>query len=538
MCRNRRIDRRLFAIAMITLRVLQEVADAASQDPGAGAVDSQCLEQFTTLLQVLGLSVRVDDCRSSEGEPLIVLFNLAAYSRIRDMRETPESASARRTLAGRVGDLKAFQFTLCVPLGCWGSNHGILWSHLVHAYSFRMLRDLFGGSDFLDVMGGLPVPSAGIDFELRAEDSAHYARVPDYSVPLLTIDHATASCPRSQFEPQQPGKMLVCDSRSGAHRAEYSDANKALYDMSSISEALQPLFMEQSFIRNAFGRYSWDSSVPDARTADISAIALAHYHRTGTAFCNMLQGVLSGLTGWVEVDHFNASGVDVFPVDSDLPSGSISRYVFPSSTWALPPTAGSRVVHFVRDPVDIIISSYKYHRLQREVWTSCARRCVACYAEDARWLFEHCDQCAMDDILLHCTEAWGLEAMYRLLRRLIDLMLANVARWASNPQVLHLSVEHFRSDFDVTTMCLYRFLSLDRVPTNKAITPEKFLRSMRDVPYLEGHATYNLDLGRHGVYKNMLEGDPRYGAQFRRIRILLSIIYESQAQLYGCPVLP
>merc|ERR1740129_1703403 len=108
-------------------------------------------------------------------------------------------------------------------------------------------------------------------------------------------------------------------------------------------------------------------------------------------------------------------------------------------------------------------------------------------------------------------------------------MIANLQRLASNPNALHISMEHLSTSFDDTMQCTLRFLGsqinveslwkldIARQGDNRHVTNGKF-----DNSYL----------------KEWLETYEYWGPQFKQIREIEQKIWARQAELYGCPVPP
>ena len=131
------------------------------------------------------------------------------------------------------------------------------------------------------------------------------------------------------------------------------------------------------------------------------------------------------------------------------------------------------VVSFFRDPVDTIVSAFRFNL---EQWDDLAitnvMDCTQC--ENQAWLhlFADCvrvlidtqgatvpQQCLIRERLLSRTsDTQGIEVEFFNKRGYILRALRNLILWANSPYVLHLSVERFRRDFRKTAGCMSRFL--------------------------------------------------------------------------------
>uniref|UniRef100_A0A7S1QBH9 Sulfotransferase domain-containing protein n=1 Tax=Alexandrium catenella TaxID=2925 RepID=A0A7S1QBH9_ALECA len=231
-----------------------------------------------------------------------------------------------------------------------------------------------------------------------------------------------------------------------------------------------------------------------------------------------------------------------------------SRYAFvivPSRSWPLPKHV--RVVHWVREPLSLILSGYRYAKSQSlEPWQAWRSHCWSCDEDAHRAAFRACGyQCSYNDLLHYLDEANGalLEAI--LDRAMLQNMLSNVQRWANHPNVLHLSVSHLRADYVLSIKCMLRFLGL----AGDHITQR--LESLDHDPHLfcQANGTEFQDLcdwilrnahtrnDRHTTYgrynnsalRRLLAEHPVWAEQFDAARQALSAVFRRQQALYGCP---
>jgi len=245
---------------------------------------------------------------------------------------------------------------------------------------------------------------------------------------------------------------------------------------------------------------------------------------------------------------------DVMSADPRAPSadkmlrGGAVRYLRvsnPGLYWTPPPPSSLRpvvnMVHWVRDPVALILSGYRYHMGEEssEAWEASLRVCHNCDAEAWKLIFAECDyRCGYYTLLNAVEEDVGviLEALEE--RAMLEVMMGNVAKWMNDPGVLQLSAEHLKRDFSGTMSCMIKFLKVS--PADQPLLLQKF--NTMDV-YSAQHARH-VEMNRHvteGKYDNRalrtkLENHPKWGSEFTAARQLMVKIFERQQRDYGCPM--
>jgi len=136
-------------------------------------------------------------------------------------------------------------------------------------------------------------------------------------------------------------------------------------------------------------------------------------------------------------------------------------------------------------------------------------------------------------------------------RTMLQHMLSNMQRWAHHPHVLHLSVNHLRTDYVQSMRCMLRFLGrtetylLERLrklhsdPGSLCKDSATPFQGLCDWIYRNRH-TRNGRHTTHGRYDNaglrgFLAGHPLWAEQFRAAREAMSAVFSRQEALYGCP---
>merc|ERR1712187_233733 len=91
-------------------------------------------------------------------------------------------------------------------------------------------------------------------------------------------------------------------------------------------------------------------------------------------------------------------------------------------------------------------------------------------------------------------------------------MLKNIMLWAHDPAVLHLSMDHLRTNFNRTMACMNRFLGTRGLPL-------AMLPSLSALDASEGNATSegHVTSGKHdnSGLEEMLLQEPIWGAEFK-----------------------
>mmetsp|Transcript_91656 Transcript_91656/g.259611 ORF Transcript_91656/g.259611 Transcript_91656/m.259611 type:complete len:371 (-) Transcript_91656:42-1154(-) len=200
-----------------------------------------------------------------------------------------------------------------------------------------------------------------------------------------------------------------------------------------------------------------------------------------------------------------------------------------------------KVIHFVRNPLDVILSGYRHHRNQftRAIaeWGGGNQLqdppCFDCDDHDHKAMFEPCEfDCSYFELLNRLEEPDGVAAEALSARRTLWRMHSQLATWADSPNVLTLTFDLWAEKGGrdrKTAACLLRFLG-----------------TKEDSVHLEAvrkstHTYIDRDQVTQGLYDNsqlrkQLEEHPAWGPQFRATSALIRRSLEKQARIYGCPL--
>jgi hypothetical protein len=293
-----------------------------------------------------------------------------------------------------------------------------------------------------------------------------------------------------------------------------------------------------------------NTSIP--RSSGANGVVLVNYHKTGEYFANHIQQVLPSLFGANFAGDYVNKEVQDFGPDfhdtsayrgyvgsgiSTLSSGAWARVKAPSADWPL--QNGVRTVYFFRDPVDLLVSAYRYHNeetMKEPEWQSTSNRCHNCDATASNALFRVCNfNCNYFELLHGLNERVGTLAEAYQSRQQLEHMVGNLVRWANDPNVLFLSMEHLGTDYNRTMQCMLDFLAFSGDTQTAMAELVKF-----DI-HKESVNTDSMDHVTEGKYENkriqsLLESHTSWVPQFRQIRRNLLSIYSRQDNMYGCPV--
>jgi len=205
----------------------------------------------------------------------------------------------------------------------------------------------------------------------------------------------------------------------------------------------------------------------------------------------------------------------------------------PAETWDLPPN--SRTVHWVRDPVKQIISAYRYNSHgslaseMPELYLNTTAKCGWCDMPSHHAIFELCGfNCTYSELINALPEEAGVMVEATHESAILQHMVANIERWANEPGVLFLSMDHLSKDFDATMECLLSFSGLGDAT---AMDRLQFLDVSR---YPSDHTTSGQF--NNTALEQLLEQHPAIAGPVPALRAALSTIYERQHRIYGCPV--
>jgi len=240
------------------------------------------------------------------------------------------------------------------------------------------------------------------------------------------------------------------------------------------------------------------------------------------------------------------------PISPAMSGHKYALVIVPARSWPLPRHA--RAVHWVRDPVSLILSGYRYaasHSL--EPWQSWRSQCWSCDEQANRAVFGTCDhRCSYNDLLQHVDEPTGVLIEAVLDRSMLQHMLGNLQRWARHPNVLHLSVSHLQLDYVRSMRCMLRFLGFADDRLMNRLTKLRYdtaslcgsddglaLKGLCEWIYQNEH-THNDRHVTRGVHNNtdlemLLTKHPFWAEGFHSARTALSEVFKRQEDLYDCP---
>jgi len=211
------------------------------------------------------------------------------------------------------------------------------------------------------------------------------------------------------------------------------------------------------------------------------------------------------------------------------------KYEIPAD---MPMPAQAKIVHLVREPIDAIISGYRYHqqRWGTEVWSwGGAGRgrqdppCFLCDNDDHRAMFDTCHfDCTYFELLNRVDQVTGVAIEALSARRTLTSMATNVARWAQDPNVLQLSIGLFNANPEQTTGCMLKFLGLD----GDAALHQRLNASVQTISDRSHKTSGDFDTTRGRTF---LESHPAWSPAFRDLDGALAAVFEHQAHLHGCP---
>lgn len=290
------------------------------------------------------------------------------------------------------------------------------------------------------------------------------------------------------------------------------------------------------------------SRVPNASSLDRAIfemqsghpVTMVAYHKTGYEFSDQLLSLRSSLTGesYAKASHICSDARAAIWCTAALgqPGADLQLVVVPPADFTLP--AKAPTIHFVRHPVDLVLSAYRYHKQTPELWEklsgsgdeSPSPKCFMCSDSDWHTIFGLCsEECGYYDLLQALPDEEGILVEAVGMREQTRRMLANVLAWASNPEVLHLSVAHLTADYDKTMRCIELFLGArglghERLPALDA------LRTSSADPHVTAGKFDNTHL------KETLLSVSTWATEFAHARQVLSDLFVRQGLHYDCPV--
>merc|ERR1711879_533946 len=113
-------------------------------------------------------------------------------------------------------------------------------------------------------------------------------------------------------------------------------------------------------------------------------------------------------------------------------------------------------------------------------------------------------------------------------REQLKHMIGNLERWASNPNVLHISLEHLLKDYNKSIECVFNFLGLD-TPTPlehlQAVSPKN----------AEPRKIASGVVSKEQLCR-LLEKHPSIALPLNASRALAWAVHRRQSYIYECPV--
>lgn len=175
------------------------------------------------------------------------------------------------------------------------------------------------------------------------------------------------------------------------------------------------------------------------------------------------RGEPSNWFNWSRRSHMNLEGLErMLSIAEKEPQKAVYSCAEPILVEA---PSKAAIVHFVRHPVDSIVSAYLYHREKLDWWVNERAWCNFCAESDRMVLFVRCGfQCSYGELLDMHSEEDGVMLEFFNMRLSIQTMLANMQAWANDPRVLHVSSADLEVDYNQTMACIALFL---RVPNGK-----------------------------------------------------------------------
>ena len=114
----------------------------------------------------------------------------------------------------------------------------------------------------------------------------------------------------------------------------------------------------------------------------------------------------------------------------------------------------------------------------------------------------------------------------------LNKMFTNLQRWEANPDVLHISLEHFRTNFNATVACILDFFALD----SGILEHVQELDVASPQLHLELKHSQTSDRHDNTELRATLEAHPSWGDQFRAASERLQAVFMREHMMFGCPL--
>lgn len=226
----------------------------------------------------------------------------------------------------------------------------------------------------------------------------------------------------------------------------------------------------------------------------LNEFALVTYHKTGTFVATQLLGYnlpqgplaflllknssrrwgtglqnasrkdedIEGISPWMRESSTGRLALLYSPPESDMPAQRRLHFTL----------AAGKLIHFIRRPSHVIISSYIYHlqgsRFEYWMHTSNPPNCHHCDFEAWDIIFRPCAfQCSFFDRLRQLDIKEGLRVEILRARWTIVKMLNNFNRWKAAPNVLHMQAADFQINLTESLRKIGKFLKPTLKPTSR-----------------------------------------------------------------------
>lgn len=312
----------------------------------------------------------------------------------------------------------------------------------------------------------------------------------------------------------------------------------------------QTQLFSKPFVRELKG---WHEGVKDKKGVEGNVMFLA-YRRTGYMLSKRFLAAYAKRKDLVALlhrrDNFNTKfgkhglfWLSYWPGLLHLEKNQAALIVNPMWNLEVPRLKKDRVVHFVRDPVDLVLSSYRAHsnRESVEKWVSVPLAMPEVDEAAHRAVFGPCQgPCSLYDIFKATNASTGVQIEALVDRAAVEVMLEHLRRWKDNPQVLHISIEHFRTNSSMATECVLRFLGETEPSESSSHFAATLLAAQNkhetQVDRMVTKGKYNDGKDNDDKLRHVLEKHPVWGDSFKKIRVEMYEVWKSEHKRYGCPV--
>jgi len=225
----------------------------------------------------------------------------------------------------------------------------------------------------------------------------------------------------------------------------------------------------------------------------------------------------------------NGHIVDWIPKSKHPSNAQLQRIIMPQADIPFP--AAGPVIHWIREPFDLIISAYRYHMQSPENWEHHTSTCHGCNEEEWQDIFGICNySCTYTELLRQAPSEKGVMIEAWNERGQINRMVNNFFAWSSNARVLHMSLSHLASDYERSMSCINHFLGGRGLDANSLHALNLLKASPNDAHTTAGK--YN-----NTMIRSLLEAVPIWSKQNEIVRTAMDTIFQRQVELFDCPIL-